>query len=134
MNALHFLSWFLVIGLKVWADWYQIKKLKKSPRHGAEVLVVIFISIILAGTFGKVKAPDFRTFATFLFYLTSYWFFFDGLLSWTRGLHWFYIGKTALTDRIFQKAHNFYRWSKYIAGILMIVSAIWIIQNQTKLY
>lgn len=50
-----------------------------------------------------------------------FWVLFDGLLSFKRGLPFYYIGGEAETDKFFSNNQSFYKASKHIALGLAII-------------
>lgn len=120
--------WLLIIESKVAIDWLQIRK-GKSISHGVELVCVIFVWIMYGIYVARIKAPNEWAMDVAVFTISSYWLLFDGLLSLHRGLNFFYIGKSAATDKFFSKNFPLYLGTKVAALILTICSIVWILKD-----
>lgn len=125
---------FIIFG-KVIIDQYLINEIKEPINHEVEMIVVIFITIFHGIFIADVHTPknwvpDDYTLAVLLFYPSSYWWWFDGLLNLFIHRKWFSIGSTAATDKFFQRTGKpMYITSKIAAFILMVVCIVIIFQE-----
>lgn len=131
MNALLIiLIWLAVIEAKVLIDYYQIEKLKQNIKHGFELLAVIFIYIFYGIFVAHIRAADWWALDVTVFAASAYWLLFDGLLSWHRGLNFFYLGKNAKSDRFWNKMGiGAYFMSKVFALVLFIYGVVNIVKH-----
>lgn len=122
--------WLLVIELKVSIDWWQIVKLKRNIAHGWELSAVIFIYIFYGIYVAQIRAADWWAIDVTVFAASSYWLLFDGLLSWHRGLNFFYLGKNANSDRFWNKMGiGAYFMSKVFALVLVVYGIVNIVKH-----
>lgn len=126
------LGWLFFIALKIAVDWLQIVKLKRSPAHGFELIVIMAIGLVWMGLAGGVNEPSELPYALELlaFQAGSFWLLFDGFLNLTLGRHFFEYGSTAIIDKFFKRAGmGPYVMTKLMALILMVCGIIWIVTD-----
>jgi hypothetical protein len=120
------LTWFIVIALKAYIDYYQIEIQKKNIKHGFEILLVAIVAFFHQVLSGVNKIEEWELAGWILLFQTmSYWAFFDASLNLMRGKEVFYYGEDAASDRLFQKwGTGTYFMSKIFALVLMIAGIV----------
>lgn len=122
--------WLLFIELKVSLDWLQIVKLKRNIAHGWELGAVIFVYIFYGIYVAQIRSADWWALDVTVFAASAYWLLFDGLLSWHRGLNFFYLGKNANSDRFWNKMGiGAYFMSKVFALVLFVYGVVNIVKH-----
>ncbi len=125
------LVWPIIILTKCVWDWFQIVRLKKSPNHTVEFIlmcIVAFLYSVAAGIRSIGQSELFGLITMYQFF--SYVLLHDLLINIFRGMHPLYIGRTSWIDKnVWSRWPNFYTWSKIIALIFVIVSIKWIYEE-----
>jgi len=121
MIALKLTGWLALILINVYIDWRLIKS-GKGVNHVVETVIRIAVGILYAGLVFGVRRPDEHFQWVALFEATSFYLFFELLLNKARGLDWFYLGNTAVTDRWFKKNFPAYIGLKGFALALFLLS------------
>jgi hypothetical protein len=119
MNTLFIcITWFIVIALKAYIDYYQIEIQKKNIKHGFEILLVAIVAFFHQWLSGVNKIEEWELAGWILLFQTmSYWAFFDASLNLMRG--------NAASDKLFKKlGMGTYFMSKVFALILMITAIV----------
>lgn len=130
MRELGFISgWIFFIALKIAVDYLQIVKLKRSPAHWFEFIVMMAIGLGWMRLSGGVNELGELPYALELlaFQAGSFWLLFDGFLNLTLDRNFFQYGSTAVIDKFFKRAGmGPYVMTKLMALILMVCGIIWI--------
>lgn len=123
------LSLTVIFGKAVY-NWFQIKKQKRFPKHGRQILIVAVLYFAIQFTVVR-RIEQWELAGTILmFQACTHWFLFDFILNLMRRKHPLYIGipdkEDAFTDQFFFKYPSFYVWSKIAMIPFIIYSIVWI--------
>ena len=121
------LYWPIIILIKTLVDFWQHKTGRKI-KHGIEFWAMVFVAFFYQVAAGIRREEQWELAGFILMYqFFSYVALHDLLINTWMGKGPLFIGTTAWWDvHVWHRWPNFYTWSKIIALILSIISAVWI--------
>lgn len=121
MIVIYYLLLIVAIEMNARYDAYQIKEHRKISHSLRTILRGFFFtfnSLLIIPV--HYWSPKYLMFASILHQAAIWWIVFDIRLNKLRGLHWAYIGKTALLDKIFDNNIIYQLFAKFILLLLSI--------------
>lgn len=117
----YFLIWIFYIILDAIINAYIIEELNTSPNHLVFFIIRGIAAILWGGLINIVPT----NFLDWLFFTGgSFWLLFDIVLNFLRHKSIFYIGETAMIDKLGNKITWLYWTGKLIVLVLVIISII----------